>query len=104
LDQQALVEYRYRAVRVVLAGSPIGESLPGHGTTRQSVHAWRFPVRGRGMPGLADRSRRASSSPSQVSPEMEALICQTRREHARWVRAGSAMNWLCCAARRRRPG
>jgi transposase len=84
LDQQALAEYRYRAVREVLGGSPIGEVAERYGTTRQSLHSWRKRFEAEGMPGLVDRSRRPKSSPSRMDAEVEALICQLRREHPRW--------------------
>lgn len=41
MDQQALAEYRYRAAREVLGGSPIGEVAERYGTTRRSLHSWR---------------------------------------------------------------
>jgi transposase InsO family protein len=84
VDQQALAEYRYRAVREVLGGSPVGEVAERYGTTRQSLHAWRKRFEAEGMPGLADRSRRPRSSPSRVGAETETLICRLRREHPRW--------------------
>jgi transposase InsO family protein len=84
VDQQALAEYRYRAVREVLGGSPIGEVAERYGTTRQSLHSWRKRFEAEGMPGLVDRSRRPKSSPSRVDAEAEALICRLRREHPRW--------------------
>jgi transposase-like protein len=76
VDQQALAEYRYRAVREVLGGSPVGEVAERYGTTRQSLHLWRKRFEAEGMPGLADRSRRPKSSPTRVEAEVEALICQ----------------------------
>jgi transposase InsO family protein len=84
VDQQALAEYRYRAVREVLGGSPAGEVAGRYGTTRQSLHSWRKRFEAEGMPGLVDRSRRPKSSPSRVDAEIEALICRLRREHPRW--------------------
>jgi transposase InsO family protein len=84
VDQQALVEYRYRAVREVLAGSPIGEVAARYGTSRQSVSTWRQRFQAEGLPGLADRSRRPRSSPNRLSAEIEALICDMRRQHPRW--------------------
>jgi transposase InsO family protein len=36
------------------------------------------------MPGLADRSRRPLSSSNRTAAEVEALICQLRRDHPRW--------------------
>jgi transposase InsO family protein len=84
MDQQALAEYRYRAVREVLGGSPIGEVAARYGTSRQSLHAWRKRFELEGVPGLADRSRRPLTSPGRLPAEVEALICQMRREHPRW--------------------
>jgi transposase-like protein len=84
VDQRALAEYRFRTVREVLGGSPIGEVAERYGTTRQSLHSWRRRFEAEGMPGLADRSRRPKTSPSRVDAEIEALICRLRREHPRW--------------------
>ncbi|MDP4512145.1 IS481 family transposase [Nonomuraea turcica] len=84
MDQQALVEYRYRAVREVLGGSPIGEVAARYGVSRQSLHGWRKRFEQEGMPGLADRSRRPKSSPRRLPAEVEALVCELRREHPRW--------------------
>jgi transposase InsO family protein len=84
VDQQALVEYRYRAVCEVLGGAPIGEVAVRYGTTRQSLDTWRKRFRAEGMPGLADRSRRPRTSPTKLDAETEALICSMRREHPRW--------------------
>ncbi len=84
MDRQATVEYRYRAVREVLAGSPIGEVAARYGTSRQSVHAWRKRFEAEGLPGLEDRSRRPKTSPTRLAAEVEALICQIRRQHPRW--------------------
>ena len=84
MDQQALAEYRYRAVREVLGGSPIGGVAERYGTTRQSLHSWRKRFEAEGMPGLADRSRRPKTSPSRLDAEVEAAICGLRREHPRW--------------------
>jgi len=84
VDAQALVEYRYRAVREVLGGSPIGEVAARYGTSRQSLHGWRRRFEQEGMPGLSDRSRRPRSSPRRLAAELEALICDLRRRHPRW--------------------
>jgi transposase len=84
VDQQALAEYRYRAVREVLGGSLIGEVAARYGTSRQSVDAWRHRFAQEGLPGLADRSRRPRSSPGRLPTEIEAAVCDLRREHPRW--------------------
>lgn len=59
VDVQQLAEYRYRTVREVLGGSPIGEVAARYGTSRQTLHTWRRRFVLEGMPGLLDRSRRA---------------------------------------------
>ncbi|WP_198152842.1 helix-turn-helix domain-containing protein [Pseudofrankia sp. DC12] len=84
MDQQAVVEYRYRAVCEVLGGSPIGEVAVRYGTTRQSLDTWRTRFTAEGKTGLADRSRRPRTSPMKLDAEVEALICELRREHPRW--------------------
>ncbi|PKV79664.1 transposase InsO family protein [Nocardia fluminea] len=84
MDRQTMVEYRYRAVCEVLGGSPIGEVAARYGTTRQSVDTWRRRFKQEGMAGLADRSRRPHTSPTRIGTEIEALICQVRRDHPRW--------------------
>ncbi|OBI95751.1 transposase [Mycobacterium alsense] len=84
MDQEALVEYRYRAVCEVLGGSPIGEVAVRYGTTRQSLDTWRTRFTQEGMAGLIDRSRRPHNSPTKLHADVEALICQMRREHPRW--------------------
>ncbi|MEV4127184.1 IS481 family transposase [Nocardia sp. NPDC049707] len=84
VDQQALAEYRYRAVCEVLGGAPIGEVAARYGTTRQSLDTWRKRFRAEGVPGLADRSRRPHTSPTKLDADTEALICRMRREHPRW--------------------
>jgi transposase InsO family protein len=84
MDQQALVEYRYRAVREVLGGSPVGEVAARYGTSRQSLHTWRCRFEQEGMPGLADRSRRPLSSPTRLAAQVETAICELRRQYPRW--------------------
>lgn len=84
MDQQALAEYRYRAVSEVLGGSPIGEVAARFGTSRQSVDSWRRRFRAEGMPGLVDRSHRPHHSPTRIAAEVEALVCELRRRHPRW--------------------
>ncbi len=84
MDVQQLAEYRYRAVREVLGGSSIGEVAARYGTSRQTLHSWRQRFEQEGMPGLLDRSRRPRNSPTRLSAEVEAEICELRRRHPRW--------------------
>jgi transposase len=69
VDQQALVEYRYRAVREVLGGSPIGEVAVRYGTTRQSLHTWKQRFEQQGMVGL----------PGPITPAGEQPEADVRR-------------------------
>jgi transposase len=84
LVELSVVEQRYRAVLEVAAGVPVTEVAERYGVSRQSVHAWVRRYEAGGLAGLADRSRRPKSSPAQVSAQMEAVVCEMRREHPRW--------------------
>ncbi|MFC5783088.1 MULTISPECIES: helix-turn-helix domain-containing protein [Streptomyces] len=72
VDVHQLAEYRYRAVREVLGGSPIGEGAARYGTSRQTLPTWRLRFEQEGMPGLSDRSRRPRNSSTRLSAEVEA--------------------------------
>ena len=48
------------------------------------LHTWLSRYRADGVAGLADRSRRLQSCQRQVSPEVEAAVCEPRREHLHW--------------------
>jgi transposase InsO family protein len=80
----SVVEQRYRAVMAVLDGARIGEVAAEIGVSRQSVSSWVARYRRGRLAGLADRSRRPRSSPNQASPELEARVCELRRDHPRW--------------------
>ena len=54
------------------------------GVSRQAVHRWVGWYGDEGLTGLADRSSRPRSSPTQTAPETEAAICELRRNHPRW--------------------
>jgi transposase InsO family protein len=80
----SVVEQRYRAVMAVLDGAMVSEVAAEVGVSRQSVSAWLVRYRAAGLAGLADRSRRPRACPSQASPELEARVCELRRDHPRW--------------------
>jgi transposase len=84
LVELSVVEQRYRAVLDVRAGVPVTEVAGRVGVSRQSVHAWVRRYEVGGLAGLMDRSRRPESCPHQVSAEVEAVLCELRREHPRW--------------------
>ena len=68
----------------VLDGVRVTEVAAEVGVSRQSVHAWVARYRDGGLAGLADRSQRSRSSPSQASAQVEALVCELRRAHPKW--------------------
>ncbi|MEU1747362.1 IS481 family transposase [Micromonospora arida] len=80
----SVMEQRYRAVQDVLAGSTVTDVAERFGVSRQAVHRWLAWYEQEGLEGLADRSSRPHSSPGQIPPEVEALICELRRNHPRW--------------------
>src|SRR5437868_11167041 len=84
LVEVSVVEQRYRAVLEVRAGVPVTEVAARFGVSRQSVHSWLRRYERGGLGGLADRSRRPESCPHQVSAQIEAMVCELRRDHPRW--------------------
>jgi transposase InsO family protein len=84
LVELSVVEQRYRAVLEAAAGVPVTEVAERFGVSRQSVHGWIRRYERDGLGGLMDRSRRPVSCPHQVSAEVEAAVCELRREHPRW--------------------
>jgi transposase InsO family protein len=84
LVEVSVVEQRYRAVLEVRAGVPVTEVAARSGVSRQCVHAWIRRYDEGGLGALADRSRRPQSCPHQVSAEIEAAVCEMRREHPKW--------------------
>jgi transposase InsO family protein len=84
LVELSVVEQRYRAVLEAAAGVPVTEVAARYEVSRQSVHAWIARYREGGLSGLADRPRRPDTCPHQVSAEIEAAVCELRREHPRW--------------------
>jgi transposase InsO family protein len=84
LVELSVVEQRYRAVLEAAAGLPVTEVAARYEVSRQSVHAWIIRYREGGLGALADRPRRPDTCPHQVSAEIEAAVCEMRREHPRW--------------------
>ena len=82
-------EIRLRAVTEVNDGAPVGEVAERYGVSRQTVTAWRKRYEAGGLDALADQSRRPHVSPGRIAPDVEALICETRRHHRRWGADGS---------------
>lgn len=85
LVELSVVEQRYHAVMEVLsAGAQVTEVAERYGVSRKSVHAWIRRYRDEGLAGLEDRSHRPRAHPWQLDGEIEARVCELRREHPRW--------------------
>ena len=85
LVELSVMEQRYQAVlAVVQDGWQVSEVARRLGVSRQSVHAWITRYEAGGLAALADRSHRPVTCPHQTGAEMEALICELRREHPGW--------------------
>jgi transposase InsO family protein len=84
LVELSIVEQRYRAVLEAASGVPVTEVAARYGVSRQSVHAWIARYCKGGLGALADRPRRPDTCPHQLSAEIEAAVCELRREHPRW--------------------
>jgi transposase InsO family protein len=85
LVELSLMEQRYQAVlAVVQDGWKVSEVAERLGVSRQSVHSWIVRYEAGGLAALADRSHRPASCPHQTPPELEARICELRREHPGW--------------------
>ena len=84
LVEVSVVEQRYRAVLEVKAGVPVTEVAARAGVSRQSVHAWVRRYEQGGLGALADRPKRPDTCPHQTSAQVEAAVCEMRREHPKW--------------------
>lgn len=85
LREFSVSEQRYQAVLAVIAdGRTVSEVAAQWGVSRQSVHAWLARYEAEGLAGLADRSHRPVSSPSQMPAAVEAVVLEMRRVHRGW--------------------
>jgi len=84
LVELSVVEQRYRAVLAVLAGESVIEVAAQVGVSRQTLHSWLARYRDEGLGGLVDRSHRPEFCPHQSPVEVEAAVCELRRERPRW--------------------
>ena len=67
-----------------MSGASVTEVAGRFGVSRQGVHRWLSRYRDHGLAGLSDRSSRPRSSPTRTPAEVEALICELRRNHPSW--------------------
>jgi len=85
LVELSMVEQRYEAVMAVLRdGEPVTEVASRFEVNRASVHRWIARYQSGGLSALADRSHRPASCPHQMGADVEALVCDLRRQHPFW--------------------
>ena len=93
LVELSVMEQRYQAVMAVVQdGWKMTEVADRLGVSRQAVHKWIARYEAGGLPALADRSHRPNSCSHQISPELEAMICELRRQHPGWGPRGSCIS------------
>jgi transposase InsO family protein len=84
LWELSVVEQRYAAVQEVLGGMAVTQVADRYGVSRQSVHGWLRRYQAGGLAGLEDRSHRPRSCPHQAPAQVEAAVCELRRQHPSW--------------------
>lgn len=84
LVEMSVVEQRYRAVLAVGRGEPKIVVATQFGVSRQTLHTWLTRYARDGLAGLIDRTHRPPWCAHQSSAEVEARVCELRREHPRW--------------------
>ncbi|WP_370103643.1 IS481 family transposase [Streptacidiphilus sp. MAP12-20] len=80
----SIMEQRYRAVIEIENGSPVTEVAARYGVSRQTVHTWKNRYLQGGLAALADHSHRPRACPHRTSAEIEAVVCEMRRQHPAW--------------------
>jgi transposase InsO family protein len=85
LVEISVMEQRYQAVMAVVQdGWKVTEVADHLGVSRQAVHKWIARYEAGGLAALADRSHRPATCAHQIPPELEAMICELRRQHPGW--------------------
>jgi transposase InsO family protein len=85
LVEISIMEQRYQAVMAVVQdGWKVTEVADRLGVSRQSVHRWIARYEAGGLPALSDKSHRPKTCAHQLPPELEAMICELRRQHPGW--------------------
>ena len=65
-------------------GDSVAEVCRRHNVSRASFYRYRHRYLREGAAGLVPRSRAPRSSPGQIDPELEAMICALRKRRPRW--------------------
>jgi hypothetical protein len=103
LAELSVMEQRYHAVMEVISGAPVTEvaGLRSYPPGRARMAG---QYQEEGLAGLADHSHRPHFQPRQLAADVEAMICQLRGAHPRWVRDDCSMSSAKARWHRCRPG
>ena len=84
-DTGGVEQRRLEFVRAALTpGANLSEVCRRFEVSRKTGYKWLGRYRSEGVAGLADRSRARRTQSERTSPEVEKLICDTRREFPLW--------------------
>jgi transposase len=85
MRELSVAEQRYQAVLAVIAdGLSVKQAADKAGVSRQTLHSWLARYEAGGLGGLVDGSHRPVSCPHQMSPEVETVVLELRRQHRYW--------------------
>jgi transposase len=84
LVELSVMEQRYQAVLAVVQDGWRVVGRSPRGRLAPDLHAWIARYEQGGLAALADHSHRPASCPHQIDAEIEARICELRREHPGW--------------------
>jgi transposase InsO family protein len=85
LFERSVMEQRLEAVLAVLRdGETVVDVADRFDVSRQTVHTWITRYHVGGLDGLADGSHRPETCPHQMPAEVEAEVCELRRQHPTW--------------------
>lgn len=83
--EATVVSERRDFVEAVRAGgAPIREHCRRYGISEPTGRKWRQRFDEEGPRGLEDRSRRPHQQPARTAPDLEAVVCETARQHLAW--------------------
>lgn len=85
----SMVEQRYDAVREVLDGATVKDTVMRYGVDRRALHRRLVRYATEGLTALADKNSKPDRCAHQMAREIEAKIVEMRRSHRGWVRAPS---------------
>lgn len=66
------------------SGESVASTCRRYGISRDTYYRYRRRYLADGLDGLVDKSKAPQSSPVQIDPDLEVMICKMRKDHPRW--------------------